>query len=159
MKSSIIPENAASKLWPSIVFDWVNLSFLGCDRMQSLCSTSASQFQSFSPLPTLVLDDYRHCETSHGDDNKRWSCKDCKSNAFDPRAVHWCDFSGSERPWFQIHNVATLCQGIIDDHTYRIYRPTYCGDCSYREWVNVIDWKYSILWFKKWICLLVGPLG
>ena len=33
---------------------------------------------------------------------------------------------------------ATLCQGIIDDHTYRIY-PTYCDDCSYREWADVID--------------------
>ena len=30
---------------------------------------------------------------------------------------------------------ATLCQGIIDDHTYRIY-PTYCDDCSYREWAD-----------------------
>ena len=33
---------------------------------------------------------------------------------------------------------ATLCQGIIDDHTYRIY-PTYCDDCWYREWADFID--------------------
>jgi len=33
---------------------------------------------------------------------------------------------------------ATLCQGIIDDHTYRIY-PSYCDDCWYEEWANVID--------------------
>ena len=52
------------------------------NHSHNLCS------QSFSPLATLVLGDYRHCETSHGDDNKIGSCKDCKSTAFDPRAVH-----------------------------------------------------------------------
>ena len=30
---------------------------------------------------------------------------------------------------------ATLCQGIIDDHTYRIY-PTYCSKCL-ENWMNV----------------------
>ena len=32
---------------------------------------------------------------------------------------------------------ANLCQEIIEDHTYRIY-PTYCDECSYEEWSDVI---------------------